>query len=91
MRQEAFTILCDSAIIAFSDLAAADGLHYKQLNLPVVSDLLKSAVNSGLETILSEWDQATQADISGQWLRALISAQATGLARSAYTQYKETV
>ena len=91
MQQDAFAILCDSAIIAFAELAAADGRHYKQLNLPVVSDLLKSAVNSELDAILSEWDQATQADISGQWLRAAISAQATGLARSAYTQYKETV
>lgn len=89
MQQDAFTVLCDASIVAFAELAAADGIHCKQFNLPLVASVLKEVVSSNLDSILSEWDRAAQANVGDAWLRALISTQVIDLARAAYAQYRE--
>jgi len=80
-----------SVLVEATMRAAAETVKARDLNVDVgqLTDALKITLKASIADILAEWQDAIAANLSEPWLRELLNAQATELARQAVELAKE--
>lgn len=59
------------------------GTSLKDIDAGKLAECLRETIKSELDTVMSEWREATEANMSEAWLRELMNAQCNELALKA--------
>lgn len=79
----AVEILSTGTINAGLEILRRNGQDPRQADAGLLSEAFKTTIKGNLDRILSEWGEATDANLNDGWLRQMMNAQCFELANEA--------
>ena len=76
----AIELLTTGTIKAGFEILRSNGKDPRKADCALLSEVYKSTIKDNLDSILQEWREATEADISENWLKTILNTQCTEMA-----------